>query len=106
MFQVYPVTHLFGQFVPQVFVLQHLGAASVVVVVNANLLADIFLGNAQLFLHAQFHRQSVGVPACLAVHKVTLLCLVAAEHVLNGACHHMVDARLAVGRRGTVVEHV
>ena len=105
MFQVYPVTHLFGQFVPQVFVLQHLGAASVVVVVNANLLADIFLGNAQLFLHAQFHRQAVGIPSGFAVNEETLLCLVAAEYVLNRAGHHMVDSRFAVGRRGAVVEY-
>ena len=105
-FQIHPIAHLLGQFIPKVFVLQYLGAAGLVILVHTNLLADILLGNAQLFLHAQFHRQSVGVPACLAVHIVTLLCLVAAEHVLNGACHHMVDARLAVGRRRTVVEHV
>ena len=105
MFQVHPVAHLLGQFVPKVLVLQHLGATGLVVLVNAYLLADVLLGDAQLFLYAQFHGQTMGVPSGLAIHEITLLSLVAAEYVLNRAGHHMVDARFAVGRWGAVVEY-
>ncbi len=46
----------------------------------------------------------MGVPPGLAVDEVALLRLVAAENVLDGAGHDVVDARQAVGRRGTFVE--
>ena len=76
-----------------------------VVVVNADFLADILLGDAKALLYAQLYRQAVGVPTGLAVDVKALLSLVAAEDILDGTCHNVVNARLAVSRRRSVVEH-
>ena len=64
--EVEPVTHLAIEVVPHILVFHHLLAASAVVVVDADLRADVFLGDAEFLLHAEFHRQAVGVPASLA----------------------------------------
>ena len=47
----------------------------------------------------------MGIPAGLTVYKEPFLRLVAAEDILDGASHHVVDTGLAIGTRGTVVEH-
>ncbi len=61
--------------------------------------------DAEVFLHAEFDGQAVGVPAGLAHHVFAFQRLVAAHHVLDGAGHHMVDTRGAVGTRRTFKEH-
>ena len=103
--QIDPIAHPDGQVVPQILVFHHLLTAGMVVVVNGNLFADILFCYAEVFLHAKFNRKSVGVPAGLALHQKALLRLVAAENVLQGTRHHVVDARFAVCGRGAFVKN-
>ena len=100
-----PVAHLARELLPHARELHHRLAAGAVVLLDRDRLADILLRDAELLLHAQLHGQPVGVPTRLAVHQVALLGLVAAEDVLDRAGHDVMDARLAVGRRGTLVEY-
>ena len=85
-------------------VLHNLGTAGVVVVVNADFLADVFLGDAQLLLNAQLNGQAVSVPASLAVDQKALQRLVSADDVLNATRHNVVNARHSVSRRRTFEE--
>ena len=48
----------------------------------------------------------MGIPTGLAVHLVALHGLVAAEDVLDGSCHHMMDARHAVGAGRSLIEYI
>ena len=100
-----PVAHLAREVLPDARELHHRLAARAVVLLDGDLLADVFLGDAELLLDAQFHGQSVSVPSGLAVHEVALLRLVAAEYVLDRAGHDVVDAGHAVCRGGTLVEY-
>ena len=47
----------------------------------------------------------MGIPAGLTLHLETLHGLVAAERILNSTSNNMVNARHAVGRGRTLVEH-
>ena len=103
--EVHPVAHAVGEVGPLAGVLHHLGAAGCVVVVDADFRAYILFLNAEILFHTEFYGQAVSVPAGLALDVETAHGLVAAHHVLDGACHHMVDAGLAVGRRRTLEKH-
>ena len=94
---VHPVAYPLGHLRPFAGVFHHLAAAGVVVFGHGNLLADVLLMDAELLLHTDFHRESVGIPACAAGDLVACLGLVAADCVLDGTGHHMMDARLSVG---------
>ena len=59
----------------------------------------------KLLLHADLHRESVGVPSGAAVHLVPGLGLEAADGILDGARHYVVDSRLAVRGRRTLEEY-
>ena len=104
MFHVHPVAHLVAQVGPFARVHHHILAALAVVFLDADGLADVLLRDAELLLHTKLHGQTVRVPAGLAVHLVALHRLEAAEGVLDAACQHMMDARVAVGRWRTLVE--
>ena len=104
-FQVHPIAHLVGQVGPLLRKLHHVLAAGRIVVGHGDRLTDILLRDAQCLLHAQFHRQSVGVPSGLPLYLISLHGLVAAEDVLDGAGHHVVDARHTVGRGRPFIEH-
>ena len=106
--EVYKVAHLLGKFTPFGCELHHVCTTSLVVFLCRNvffrfLVVDVFLRNAQFFLHAEFHRQSVCVPASLAMHLKTLHRLVSVESILNGTCQHVVYSRVSV-RRGRTLE--
>ena len=103
---VHPVAHLTGQLVPFRRVAHHRLAACVVVLLHRELGADVLLGDAEFLLHAELHRETVGVPPGLALHAVAFEGLEAAEDVFDGTRHHVVDAGLAVGAGGTLEEHV
>ena len=103
--EVDPITHLTSEVVPHVLVFHHLLAAGAVVVVNRNLLADVFLGDAKFLLYAEFDGQAMGVPTGLADDMLAFQGLVAAHHILDGAGHHMVDAWGAIGTRWAFEEH-
>ena len=94
---VHPVAHLVGKVGPLGGVHHHVLAATAVVVLNGNLGADVFLGDAQFLLHAEFHGQSVCIPTGLALHLEALHGLETAEGVLQRACQYMVDTRMSVG---------
>ena len=102
---VHPVTDALGEAPPLGGVFHHLLAAGTVVVRDGDLASDVFLGDAELLLDAQLDRQAVGVPARAAADLEAGLCLVAADGVLDGAGHHVVDARHAVRRRRTFEEN-
>ena len=101
-----PVAHAVGQIFPLAGVFHHLLAAGGVVLIDRDLLADILLGDAQGFFHAQLDGQAMGVPAGLALDLESLHRLVAAEDVLDRPGHHVMDARHAVGTGGTLKEHI
>ena len=103
-FHVHPVADALGERLPLLRVLHHLLAAGGVVLADGDLRADIRLGDAQFLLHAQFHREAVGVPTGAPADLETGLGLVAAHGILDGTRHHMVDAGHAVGRRRTLEE--
>ena len=69
------------------------------------MVVDVGFGDAQSLLNPQFHRQSVGVPTGFAMHLKALHRLVTIERVLQRTTQHVVDARMAVGRGRTLVEH-
>ncbi len=102
---VNPVAHLLGEAVPHVGVAHDSLSAGRVVVGHAEGFADVFFGDSQLFLDAQFHGEPVGVPASAAVYAKAFLGFVAAKKVLDGAAHDVVNARHSVGRGRPFVEH-
>ena len=97
-FHVHPVAHAAAEVGPLLGIHHHILAAAAVVIINADGLANVLLSNPQFLLHAQFHGQSVGVPARLAVNLESLHGLETAERIFNGTREDMVDARMAVGR--------
>ena len=103
---VHPVAHLTGQLVPLRGVPHHRLAAGVVVLLHRQLGANVLFGDAELLLHTKLHGESMRVPPCLPLHAVAFQGLKAAENVLDGPGHHVVDAGLAVGAGGTLKEHV
>ena len=100
-----PVADALGQAAPLGGIFHHLLAAGAVVVLDGDLGADIFLGDAEFLLDTQLHGQSVGIPAGTAADLESGLRLIAADGVLDGAGHHMVDARHAVGGRRALEEN-
>ena len=94
---VHPIAHLVRKVGPLGGVHHHVLAATAVVVLNGNLGADVFLGDAQFLLHAEFHGQAVSIPTGLALHLEALHGLETAEGVLQRACQDMVDTRMSVG---------
>ena len=92
-----PEPHVAGQVFPYIGKLHHILATGLVVIFNGNLCSDVFLGYPESLLHAQFNRQSVGIPAGLAFDLITLQCTETADGILDGARHDMVDAGHPVG---------
>ena len=62
------------------------------------MVVNVSLGDTQLFLHTEFHGQSVGVPACLAVHLVALHGLIAVKGILDAAGQHVVNSGMTICR--------
>ena len=89
---------------PLLGIFHYLLPACGVVVVHADFFADILLGYTEFLLHAQFNRQSVCIPTCLALHLVALHCFVAAERILDSTRQHVVNTRHAVCRRRSLEE--
>ena len=103
--KVNPVAHLVGELRPLVGVHHHILAAGVVIVVHAYLLAYILFGYAERLLHRQLYRQTMSIPSCLALNLIALHGLVSEERILDSTTHHVVYARMSVGRRRTLVEN-
>ena len=105
-FHVHPVAHEVRKIRPFARELHDVAAALGVVLVDRDFLADIFLGDAEFFLHAKFNGETVGVPTGFAFHLKALHRFVTTEHVFDGARHHVVNAGVAVSRRGTFEKHI
>ena len=84
----------------------YVATALCVVFLNADGLADVFLGDAEFLFHTEFYGEPVSVPTRLTLHKEALHRLVAAEYVLDGTCHHVVDTRVTVCRGRTFEEYI
>ena len=68
---------------------------------------DLILAfDADLLLDFQLYRKTVGVPAGLSRHLVSLHGAVAGNHILDDSGQHMADMGLSVGRRRSVIKHV
>ena len=94
--QINPVAHLLGEVRPLAGVFHHLLAASSVVLIDADLLADVLFGNAEFLLDAELNGQSVGIPAGFALHLIALHRFVAAESIFDRACQNVVNTRHSV----------
>ncbi len=105
MVEIQPETDAPGHVVPHVGVAHHGLFARCVVLLDADLGADVLLGDPELLLHTEFDGQAVGVPTGFAVYELALLRLVAAEDILDGTRHHVVDTGQAVGTGRALVEN-
>ena len=94
---VHPVAHLVRKVGPLGGVHHHVLAATAVIVLNGNLGADVFLGDAQFLLHTEFHRQAVCIPTGLALHLEALHGLETTECIFQRTGKYMVNARMSVG---------
>ncbi len=103
--QIYPIPHTLGQVIPQIFILHHLAAAGLIILLYRNLFADIFLRNPQRLFHPEFHRQPVRIPAALSPDILSLQRLIATKHILNRSCHHMMNPRRTIGRRRSFIKN-
>src|SRR5574344_382602 len=102
---IHPVADTLGKIPPFGSIFHHLLAAGAVVFLNTYLCPDVFLGDAELLLDSKFDRESVSIPAGTAADLVTGLRLIAADSILDRACHHMMDARHPVGGRRSFEEN-
>ena len=102
---IHPITHFVGKVFPLFGELHHVLAACGIIFGNGDSLTDIFFGNAERFFHTQFHRKPVCVPPGLTLHLETFHGFVAAENILNGASHYMVNTRHTVGRGRSFEKH-
>ncbi len=95
--EVYPVSHAPREVVPQVFVAEDAGAAGGVVLFDAVRLDLASILEPEFLLDLDLNGQSVRVPSRFPLHAEALHRLVTTEDVLDGARHHVMDARPAVG---------
>ena len=93
-----------GQLVPLVDVAQHRLAAAGVELGDAEALDVVLVGEAELLLDLELHREPVAIPARLARHVVALHRLVAREHVLEHAAEDVMRPGPPVRRRRALVE--
>ena len=100
-----PVAYPLGHVHPLAGVLHHLLAAGAVVLLYADFLSDVLFVDAEFLLHTYLHWETVGVPSGATCDLVSRLGLVTAYGVLDGAGHHVMDARLSVSRRRTFEEY-
>src|SRR3712207_6761299 len=110
MVEVYEIAHLLGKVAPLLGKLHHILAALTVVILYADiffrfLVVDVLLRDAELFLHAKFHRKSMGIPACLTVYLEALHGFIAVERILDAACKHVVNTRVTICRRRSLEEY-
>ena len=102
---IHPITHFVGKVFPLLGKFHHILAAGGIVFGNGNSLTDIFFGDAERLFNTQFHRKPVRVPSGFALHLEALHGFVAAENILNGARHYMVNTRHAIGRGRSFEKH-
>ena len=94
--KVHPVRHAFRHFTPGLFVGPDGFTAGVVEGLHAKGFDLLVRHQVEALLHFDFHRQTVGVPAAFSLNNEALHRLPAADEVLVGPSHHVVDARFPV----------
>ena len=77
-----------------------------VVLGDRDFFADIIAGDAQFLFHAEFNGQTVRIPAPFAFDALAFHGVVAAENILDGTGHDVVNPRHTVGRRRAFVENI
>ncbi len=102
--EVDPEADPLGQPVPLLQVGEHRLAAARVELADPVLLDFGLRFDPQLLFDGDLHRQSMAIPAALALDEVTAHRLKARVDVLEHAREHVVGTRRAVGRRRTLVE--
>ena len=65
---------------------------------------DLDIFSEDVYKRQDFHRETVGIPAGLSFHLVSLHRLVAADRILQRSGDHMMNSRLSVGRRRSFIE--
>ena len=100
-----PITDAFRHRYPFGGVFHDLLAAGLVVFGDRDLGSDVRLGDAEFLLDSQLDRQAMGIPTGATGHLVPGLGLVAADGVLDGAGHDVVDAGHAVRGRRSLEEY-
>ena len=102
--EIDPEADPLGQPVPLLDVAEDLLPAAGVELGDPVALDVVLAGEAELGLHGQLNRETVAVPAALALDVMTLHRLEAGEDVLERPREHVVRAGGAVGRRGALIE--
>ena len=102
--QADPESNPVGQALPVLDIVESGAAAELVEAGNAVLFDLCLAGKAELFLHRDLNRQSVGIPAAAAHHMVAAHTLVAREYIFKSPRQDMVHARHAVGGWRAFVE--
>ena len=106
MLHIDPIPHEVRKVAPLLGVHHHIATAMRIILFDRNLLANIFFSDTQFFFNPQFYGQSMGVPTCFTIHLESLHGLVSAKNVLNGTRHHVVTARVSIGRGRTFKENI
>ena len=101
-----PECGAFGQLFPLVDVLEDIGSTLGVELGNAIFFNLTLVFETEFLLDLNLNRQSVCIPAAAAQAIVPLHDLVAREHIFESARQHMVAARLAICRRGTLIKDI
>ena len=104
-FHVRHVGHLFRHVCPHLSVLEYRFTALLVELLDSVLLYVLLAAETEFFLYFDLNRQSVGIPAAFTLYLEALHRLVSVDGVLESPRHHMVDARLSVGCRRSLIEH-
>ena len=99
-----PITHFFGELVPDVGVAHDGLFTSFVIGVYTDFGADVFFGDAEFFFYAKLYRQTVGIPAGFAVYLLSFERLVTAKDIFNSAAHDVVNAGQTIGRRWSFIK--
>ena len=103
--EIHPIRHSFGHFTPGLFVGPNGFTASVVERLHAKGF-DLLVGHqVEALLDLDFHRQAVGVPAAFSLDDEALHRFPAADEVLVGPSHDVMDARFSVRRRRPLKEN-
>ena len=103
---VRPEADLVGEILPHALVLPDIFLAQVNEGGNAVLLDLLLAIDADLLLHFQLHRKSVGIPAGLSGHHRSLHGMVSGNHILKRTGFYMADMGLSIGRGRSVIENI
>ena len=106
MLHIRPETDGVGELFPHALVFPYALFAFLHERLDTILLNLLLAVQAELLLHLDLDRQSVGIPARLTRYLISLHGPVSRNHILDNTGQDMADMRLAIGRRRSVIECV